>query len=485
MAEGEARASEDAMELDSPNDRSSRTAEAAPQPRKDSISIQNHNPAKPPFPPHNAPRVWFMTALTAPIAIGLARLVLAHGDYVVGGVIPSEFAGERGEELRAFLDEVRVQGVGGGRKRSGSGVGSPESSEKEGGGSTESSGDGKKTGAKRWQDRVRVVAMDGRIIGQCQAAVAEAVEAFGGVDILLGCTSECVIGSVEELAQSNRTQSLMREQFETNFFSNVNVIKAALPSMRRKSNGHIIMLTGITGHLGTPGLGAYCASQWAIEGYCDSLAYEIAPFNIKMTIVQPNLEINVLSNKITSAPPLSSYSPDTNPAPLCRDIIGGLLDKLCDSVGYHPHSHEPKGTSQLQTEEQSSAEHDAQNLDNLNEPTTGNVPDGADHDAEDDNMDDASEDDQAAHLSSFLSSPHTESIFPPLPTTLRQALIAETCFAIAAIGGHDNPPARHIVGFEGIAAVREKLKTVSEELEDFIDVSCAADLTAGGDTETY
>lgn len=62
------------------------------------------------------------------------------------------------------------------------------------------------------------------------------------------------------------------------------------------------------------------------------------------------------------------------------------------------------------------------------------------------------------------------------------ALVAETVNAITAIGGHDNPPARHIVGFEGIASVKEKLKTVSEELEDFVEVSCAVDID-GGDQE--
>jgi NAD(P)-dependent dehydrogenase (short-subunit alcohol dehydrogenase family) len=55
-----------------------------------------------------------------------------------------------------------------------------------------------------------------------------------------------VIGAVEELAQSSRTISLVQETFETNFFANVNIIKAALPVMRRRNNGHIIMLTGIS-----------------------------------------------------------------------------------------------------------------------------------------------------------------------------------------------------------------------------------------------
>ena len=55
-------------------------------------------------------------------------------------------------------------------------------------------------------------------------------------------------------------------------------------------------------------------------------------------------------------------------------------------------------------------------------------------------------------------------------------MLAETVHAITAIGGHENPPARHIVGHEAVASVKEKLKTVSEELEDFVGVSAAVDI---------
>jgi NADP-dependent 3-hydroxy acid dehydrogenase YdfG len=63
--------------------------------------------------------------------------------------------------------------------------------------------------------------------------------------------------------------SLSRDQFETNVFAAINVVKAVLPVMREKKNGHIILLSTVAAHLGTPGLPLYCASLWAIEGYCD------------------------------------------------------------------------------------------------------------------------------------------------------------------------------------------------------------------------
>lgn len=230
----------------------------------------------------------------------------------------------------------------------------------------------------------------------------------------------------------------MDEIFEINFFANVNTIKAILPVMRERKNGHIIVITGITGHLGTPGLGMYCSSQWAIEGYCDSLAYEIAPFNVKMSIVQANMEVNVLTNRITSVPPMQEYLQEENPAPLAREIFSGLLDKL-ERIDNPRQTFEAKSPDSTSTTSPDGFIH---------EPTMGDL----------------------------LSSDTVTSLYAPLPSGLKSSLIAETVHALTAIGGHDNPPARHIVGTEGVTAVKEKLKTTSEELEDFIEVSNAVDI---------
>ncbi|KAF2206996.1 hypothetical protein CERZMDRAFT_52078 [Cercospora zeae-maydis SCOH1-5] len=345
-------------------------------------------PRTPKFPTHNAPRVWFLTCANSPIGISLCRHLLAHGDYVTAGVQPTEFEKEeeRSRDFKDFLEEL-----------------SAPSATKDG-------------------LRLRVVALDVKIMGQCQSAVAEAVRCFGRVDILFCCHSEIVVGTVEELSQSPRTLSLVKDQFEMNFFGPVNIIKATLPVFREKKNGHIVLMTAVTGHLGTPGLSMYCASLWAIEGYCDSLAYEIAPFNIRMTIVQPNMEVNVLTHRITSAPPMVCYSDENNPAPLSRNILSSLLDKIEGSA----------------------------------EPTTGDQ----------------------------LYSSEVKSLYAPLSRGMKERLVAETVHAVAAIGGHDNPPARHIVGVEGVTAVKEKLKTVSEELEDFVECSCAADIDRNGDIAT-
>ncbi|MCJ1249878.1 hypothetical protein MMC30_007104 [Trapelia coarctata] len=388
----------------------------------------------PQFPTHSHPRTWLLTSAASPIGVALARAVLAHGDNVI--------LGAAAEDLQHCSWKGTGKGIVNGKFRGANGLGAR----------------GAEPPTKRaeefenfltdvmqqegCEERVRVVGMDGRSI------VAEAVAAFGQIDILFCCTSEAIIGTVEELAASQRTLTLVREQFETNFFGTVNIIKAVLPAMREKKTGHVMILTGITSHLGTPGLGIYCAAGWALEGFCDSLAYEIAPFNIKMTIIQPNLEIQVLTNKISSAPSVPSYTTPTHPAPLARSIIGGLLDRLA-----------PQRPSSSPTTESPTRP-----------PPNSFTP---------------------TNTSSNRSKPHSlssantiEVLYPNLPPEMKKRLIAETIHAVTAVGGHENPPARHIVGFEGVASVKEKLKTVSEELEDFVECSASVDIEEGSGMET-
>ncbi len=218
-----------------------------------------------------------------------------------------------------------------------------------------------------------------------------------------------VVGTVEELSTSPATQNLVRDQFETIFFSQVNFIKAALPLFRQQHTGHIMILTSIGGHIGTPGMPIYTAATWALEGFCDSLAYEIAPFNIKVTVVQPNKEIQSLTNKIIFAPQLPFYDSEINPAPSIRDMLTNVLNMNPDTAL------EPSDTDILYR-------------------------------------------------------------YPKLPSASIDRLVMETVHALTAIGGHENPPARHIVGFEGSVAVKEKLKTVTEELEDLVEASLAVDI---------
>ncbi|OAX82847.1 hypothetical protein ACJ72_02808 [Emergomyces africanus] len=399
------------------------------------------------FPAHDGPRVWVISAGSSPIGISLARQLLAHGDIVVAGVPESnpEREDPRSADFEVFLNELSTQGPG-------------------------------------WRERMKPMAIDIRMMNECQAIMAEAIGTFGRVDILICCSSQAIIGTVEELAASERTRLLVKDQFETNYFGPVNLIKAILPQFRRQRYGHILVVGGITGHIGTPGLGVYCAAGWALEGFCDSLAYEIAPFNIRLTILQCSIEIGILTNLITSVPPiLPAYSPSTNYAPLFRGIMNGLLTRLPnlrESYSQSPEAAAPGASTSCSPVSPSASSTESINT-NPHTNSNANSPSNTCRPIEEEV--EADHDEEHVHVDEPLSAPTVVSIYPPLSPAHLDVLIAETIHAITAIGGHENPPARHIIGAEGIAAVKEKLKTVTEELEDFIECSSAVDINCDPD----
>jgi len=104
----------------------------------------------------------------------------------------------------------------------------------------------------------------------------------GSLDTLINNAGFALGGTFEDLSQDE-----IRQQFETNFFGVQNVTRAALPFMRRQRSGKIINISSIAGLYALPGLGAYNASKWALEGFSESLYYELKPFGISVCMVEP------------------------------------------------------------------------------------------------------------------------------------------------------------------------------------------------------
>jgi NAD(P)-dependent dehydrogenase (short-subunit alcohol dehydrogenase family) len=106
---------------------------------------------------------------------------------------------------------------------------------------------------------------------------------FGkGIDVVVNAAGSNFVGAVEEASESE-----LRETMDTHFFGAVNVIKATLPGMRSRRRGHFFNFSSIGGVQGFAGSSAYSAAKFAIEGMSESLAKEIAPFGIKVTILEP------------------------------------------------------------------------------------------------------------------------------------------------------------------------------------------------------
>ena len=114
------------------------------------------------------------------------------------------------------------------------------------------------------------------------AAVQKAAEHFGELDVVINNAGYGHFGMIEEL-----TEEEIRAQIETNVFGALWVTQAALPIMREQGSGHIIQVSSIGGISAFPTVGAYHASKWALEGFSQSLAQEVAGFGINVTLIEP------------------------------------------------------------------------------------------------------------------------------------------------------------------------------------------------------
>jgi len=117
---------------------------------------------------------------------------------------------------------------------------------------------------------------------QAAAAVDSAVKRFGGIDVLVNNAGYGHLGFFEEASDAD-----IRTQFETNVFGVFHVTQAVLPAMRAAKSGRIFNLSSIGGLRGIEFGSLYCATKFAVEGFSEALAQEVAPFGIFVTIVEP------------------------------------------------------------------------------------------------------------------------------------------------------------------------------------------------------
>jgi NAD(P)-dependent dehydrogenase (short-subunit alcohol dehydrogenase family) len=172
------------------------------------------------------PRVWFITGISRGFGREVALAALAEGDYIVG-----------------------------------------------------TTRDGK---SDLSSDRLSVLALDVSQAKDVAAVIANAWAIYGRINIVLNNAGFGVLGAVEEVEESEA-----RRVFDTNFFGTFHVIHAVLPFLRQQGQGHILNVSSLGGIAGATGYGLYCASKFAVEGLSESLASEIGPFGIRVTIVEP------------------------------------------------------------------------------------------------------------------------------------------------------------------------------------------------------
>jgi NAD(P)-dependent dehydrogenase (short-subunit alcohol dehydrogenase family) len=218
-------------------------------------------------PVPSPPRVWFITGCSSGFGLALATRVLARGQRVI--------ATARDPRVLAEL-------------------------------------------AGRYPELCRVLPLDVTDTAQVKAAVATGLEAFGRLDVVVSNAGYGLLGAFEELGEEQ-----IARNFATNFFGALAVIRAALPIFRAQKSGHFVNISAAAAIANYPGFSIYGAAKMALEGVSESLAAELKPLGIKVTIVQPGpFRTGFISRSLE---PAGSHLPD-------YDRTSGSFSRLLRSM---------------------------------------------------------------------------------------------------------------------------------------------------------
>jgi NAD(P)-dependent dehydrogenase (short-subunit alcohol dehydrogenase family) len=176
-------------------------------------------------------KVWFVTGSSRGLGRALVEVALEAGDHVVA-------TGRNPERLRNLVD--------------------------------------------KFGDTVLPLRLDVTDYDAAARAVAQAEETFGRIDVVINNAGYADLGSFEDT-----TIESFRAQIDTDFYGVVNVSKAVVPILREQGSGHIFQISSLIVRLSGPGLTAYQAAKCAVAGLSLGLAQEIAPFGVKVTILEP------------------------------------------------------------------------------------------------------------------------------------------------------------------------------------------------------
>jgi NAD(P)-dependent dehydrogenase (short-subunit alcohol dehydrogenase family) len=158
-------------------------------------------------------------------------------------------------------------------------------------------------------DDLLALALDVTDAASVQAAVGAAVERFGRIDVLINNAGNFYAGFFEEITPED-----FRAQVETNLFGPLNVTRAVLPVMRAQRSGVLVTMSSSAGLIGQEFCTAYAASKFALEGWMESLAPEVAPFGVRTMVVEPGFfRTDLLTPESTSyaQPSIEDYAERT------------------------------------------------------------------------------------------------------------------------------------------------------------------------------
>lgn len=157
---------------------------------------------------------------------------------------------------------------------------------------------------------------------EVKMAINKSMEQFGHLDVVVNNAGYGLLGSLEELSEEEA-----RKNFNINVFGSLNVIRNVMPHLRAQQSGHIFNISSIGGFTGNfPGWGIYCATKFAVHGLSESLAMEVKPFGVNVTIVSPGyFRTNFLTKDSMNTPKkqLDAYQSVRDSQTAHQDQING------------------------------------------------------------------------------------------------------------------------------------------------------------------
>ncbi len=158
--------------------------------------------------------------------------------------------------------------------------------------------------ANKASDRFLPLQMDVTDEADVKRAVEAALARFDHIDVLVNNAGYGLLGGVEEVGDAEA-----RQIFDVNVFGLLNVTRAVLPSMRARQSGRILNISSVFGLIAGAGWGLYCSTKFAVEGLSEALAQEVAPFGVKVTLIEPGyFRTNFLNGSlVTAQAPIAAY----------------------------------------------------------------------------------------------------------------------------------------------------------------------------------
>ncbi len=154
----------------------------------------------------------------------------------------------------------------------------------------------------QYGDQLWVAQLDVRDTVAVRQVVDRAFAELGRLDVVVNNAGYALYCAAEEASDAQ-----IRDQLDTNLLGSMQVIRAALPHLRAQGSGRILQLSSAGGQTTYPNFSYYHATKWAVEGFAETLAQEVAPFNIGVTIVEPGATRTTFASAMVSAPLLAAY----------------------------------------------------------------------------------------------------------------------------------------------------------------------------------